>query len=258
MIPLKDDAPRLSTPYVTYFLLAANIVVFFFELVVRQTGGEGELGRLVSTFGVVPERLPILLLDGGVVPQDMVSELGVRYVTAASTFLPFVTSMFLHGGWWHLISNMWVLWIFGDNVEDHLGGGLYLLLYFLSGIIGAVVHSVLVLAFDMGRFAPTVGASGAIAGVMGAYFLLYPKARVLTWVPLLFVFFLWLPAWLVLGYWFVVQFLSGAATASAASSHASQGGGGVALWAHVGGFISGMVLIKIFPSRPRRYRYYGT
>jgi len=257
MIPLKDDAPRLSTPYVTYFLVAANIIVFLFELLIQHSGGVRELGRFMFEFGVVPERFPILLFNGGVVPQDMVSELGVRYVTVASTILPIFTSMFLHDGPWHIISNMWVLWIFGDNVEDHLGGGLYLLLYFLSGIIGAVVHSVLVLAFDMGRFAPTVGASGAIAGVMGAYFLLYPKARVLTWVPLLFVFFLWLPAWLVLGYWFVVQFLSGAATAIAATSHASEGGG-VALWAHVGGFISGMLLIKLFPSRPRRYRYYGT
>jgi membrane associated rhomboid family serine protease len=251
MFPLKDDAPRVSTPYVTYFLLAANIAVFLFELSLHQSGPRA-FDRFIVQFGVVPARLPILLLDGGVVPRHLVSELGARSVTLLSTFLPFFTSMFLHANFWHLLANMWALWIFGDNVEDHLGGGLYLVLYLLSGVIGSVVQVAVVLAFGMGALAPTIGASGAIAGVMGAYLLLYPGARVLTF---LFVFFLWLPAWVVLGYWFIVQFLSGAASALASSAHSMPGG--VAFGAHVGGFISGIVLIKTFPPRPRRYRYYG-
>jgi len=246
MIPLKDDAPRITTPYVTYFLLVSNILVFFFELSVARTG---QLNGFMMQFGIVPAKISVLLGHGGVVPHAMVSHLGMRYVGWADVLLPVVTSMFLHGGWWHVISNMWALWIFGDNVEDHLGHGLYLLFYLLSGIIGALVHIV----FNLNSTLPTVGASGAIAGVMGAYFVLFPSARVLTLVPFFFVFFLWLPAWIFVGYWFLVQFLSGAAMAIASTSNSS----GVAVWAHVGGFIAGIALIKLFPSRPRRYRYYG-
>ena len=126
----------------------------------------------------------------------------------AAAILPIFTSMFLHGSWLHLIFNMWALWIFGDNVEDYLGHWLYLVFYLLCGVAAALLHTL----FNIGSTVPSVGASGAIAGVMGAYFLLYPRARVLTLVPFFFVFFMWLPAWIVLGYWFVAQFLSGAAT----------------------------------------------
>jgi len=159
--------------------------------------------------------------------------------------LPIFTSMFLHGSWSHLISNMWVLWIFGDNVEDQLGHFGYLLFYLIAGILASATHIV----FNFYSLAPTVGASGAIAGIMGAYFVLFPSARVLTWF---FIFFLWLPAWVVLGYWFVVQFMTGAATAI---SPAATAGGGIAFWAHVGGFIAGVVMVKMLPIRPRRYRY---
>jgi membrane associated rhomboid family serine protease len=169
-------------------------------------------------------------------------------VTPAAALLPFFTSMFLHGSWLHVIVNMWALWIFGDNVEDHLGHFTYLLMYLLCGLAGGMTHTLLNLASSV----PSVGASGAIAGIMGAYFVLYPSARVLTLVPFFFVFFVWLPAWIVLGYWFVVQFLSGAATSISANN---PGGGGVAFWAHVGGFVAGLVLIRLFPSRPRRYHY---
>lgn len=255
MFPLKDDAPRLSTPYVTYFLLAANIVVFLFELAI-QSSGQGALDRFILEFGVVPARLPILLFNGGAVPHSMVAQLGVRDVTYLSALLPLLTSMFLHGSWIHLVGNMWALWIFGDNVEDHFGHGLFLLIYFLTGIFGGLFHSFVALTFNLAPAVACVGASGAIAGVMGAYFMLFPSARVLTWVPFLFVFFLWLPAWVVLGYWFVVEFLSGAATAIAATSHTVPGGG-VAFGAHVGGFLSGIILVKLFPSRPGRYRFYG-
>ncbi len=208
---------------------------------------QGCSDAFIRIFGLVPVRVTILLA-GGRVPLRLVSQLGAHIVTPASAFVPFFTSMFLHGSWLHVIANMWALWIFGDNVEDHVGHFTYLLLYLLCGLAGGVTHTLL----NLGSAVPSVGASGAIAGIMGAYFVLYPKARVLMLVPFFFVFFLWLPAWVVLGYWFVVQFLSGAAT-SIASTNPS--GAGVAFWAHVGGFVAGLVLIRLFPSRPRRYRY---
>ena len=247
MLPLKDDAPRITTPYITYFLLVTNILVFFFELSLRNSG---QLNGFLMQFGIVPAKIEILLSRDGAVPHGLITQFGARYIGWADVLVPVVTSMFLHGGWWHVISNMWALWIFGDNVEDHLGHGLYLVFYLLSGIVGALVHII----FNLNSTVPTLGASGAIAGIMGAYFILFPSARVLTLVPFFFVFFLWLPAWIFVGYWFLVQFLSGAAMAIASTSANT---GGVAVWAHVGGFLAGIALIKLLPSRPRRYRYYG-
>jgi len=145
-----------------------------------------------------------------------------------------------------VLGNMWFLWIFGDNIEDHLGHFTYLMFYLVSGVVAAMTQVVL----DPHLRVPTVGASGAIAGVLGAYFILYPRARVLTWFPP--IFFFHLPAWVMLGYWFVLQFLSGAASSIAYSSQTS---GGIAFWAHVGGFVVGVLLIKLLPERPRRYRY---
>jgi membrane associated rhomboid family serine protease len=247
MIPLKDDAPRITTPYMTWLLLAVNLGIYCLEWMMRLNYGRGALDGLVRSFGLVPVRVTILLA-GGEVPLRLVHQLGAQMVTPAAALLPFFTSMFLHGSWLHVIVNMWALWIFGDNVEDHLGHFTYLLMYLLCGLAGGMTHTLLNLASSV----PSVGASGAIAGIMGAYFVLYPSARVLTLVPFFFVFFVWLPAWIVLGYWFVVQFLSGAATSISASN---PGGGGVAFWAHVGGFVAGLVLIRLFPSRPRRYHY---
>lgn len=246
MIPLKDDAPRATTPYINYFLLAANILVFLYQLALGFSG-PAYLNSFVRDFGVVPVRIPIWL-SGGEVPLQYVHLLGTRYVNAGAALLPILTSMFLHGGWLHLIFNMWWLWIFGDNVEDYLGHFTYLVFYLICGILATLTH----IAFNYNSPVPSLGASGAIAGVLGAYFLLYPSARVLTLVPFLFVFFLWIPAWVILGYWFVVQFLSGAATAI---SPQTASAGGVAVWAHVGGFVAGLLLIKAFPARPRRYRY---
>jgi hypothetical protein len=145
---------------------------------------------------------------------------------------------------------MWVLWIFGDNIEDYLGHFPYLIFYFVSGLAASVAHILL----NPNSTVPSVGASGAIAGVMGAYFLLFPSARVLTLVPLIIFFtFIWLPAWIVLGYWFVLQFLSGAATSIA---YSSRSGGGIAFWAHVGGFLAGIIMIKLMPQRMhQRSRY---
>jgi membrane associated rhomboid family serine protease len=225
-----------------------NIVVFLLSLNWQQRLPEPS-PRVLITLGIVPARVGVVVLNHGYVPWNLISGLGMRYVPTAAAIVPIFTSMFLHGGWLHIIFNMWALWIFGDNVEDYLGHSLYLLLYFLCGIAAALLH----ILFNFYSTVPTVGASGAIAGVMGAFFMLYPRARVLTLVPFFFIFFMWLPAWIVLGYWFVAQFLSGAATSI--STHGASSGG-IAVWAHVGGFIAGVVLVKMFPVRKRRY-YYG-
>jgi hypothetical protein len=232
MIPIRDDQPRFSTPYINYFLVALNTIVFLFELSVGAQS-HGALNSLIYEFGIVPGHFA-----GGSVHFGL-----------AGAFLSIFTSMFLHASWLHIIGNMWVLWIFGDNIEDYLGHFPYLLFYLLCGFAAAIAHILLNASSDV----PTVGASGAIAGVMGAYFLLYPKARVLTLVPLIVFFtFWWLPAWIVLGYWFLLQFLSGTTTSIAYSNPNS---GGVAFWAHVGGFVAGLVLIKVMPRRTQRDRY---
>jgi len=226
MIPIRDDAPRATTPYVNYFLVALNVAVFLFEIQLTPRG----LSAFVRDFGFVPAHVSNIVRGGS------------GYALPA--FIPVFTSMFIHASWLHIIFNMWALWIFGDNVEDSLGHFRYLIFYFISGIAASALHYV----FNANSPEPSVGASGAIAGVMGAYFLLFPSARVLTFF---FVFFTWLPAWLVLGYWFVVQFLSGAATSIAATKQTT----GVAFWAHVGGFIAGVTMIKVFPRRTPRYRF---
>jgi membrane associated rhomboid family serine protease len=231
MIPLSDDTPRFSTPFVTCFIIALNTVVFLFEFSIGAQS-QRALNSLIHQFGVVPLHFEHVLARGSA-------------LSLPGAFLPIFTSMFLHGSWLHLIGNMWFLWIFGDNIEDYLGHFTYLLFYLTSGFAAAIAHIIL----NAGSTAPSVGASGAIAGVMGAYFVLYPRARVMMWFPP--IFFFHLPAWLVLGYWFFVQFISGATTSIAETSQNS----GIAFWAHVGGFVAGIVLIKLLPERPGRYRY---
>ena len=229
MIPLRDDQPSFGTPAVTYFLIAFNFSIFLFEATLSPRG----LTDLFRQFALIPDHVALGLTGhaGG----------------HAGALLPMFTSMFLHGGWMHVIGNMWVLWIFGDNIEDQLGHFLYLIFYLTCGLGAAVLHVLI----NWGSPIPTVGASGAIAGVMGAYLLLYPKARVSAFLPPFF--FFTLPAWIVLGYWIVVQFFSGAA---ASVVYSRQGGsGGIAFWAHVGGFAVGMILIKVLPERNGRYRY---
>jgi membrane associated rhomboid family serine protease len=239
MIPLKDDTPRLSTPLVNFFLIAACVVVFLFEI---SLGPRSQL-EFIQTFGLIPARLASMLQ--GVQPH--VHAHGYS-VSPAFAFLPVLTSMFLHGGWLHLIFNMWFLWVFGRNLEDALGHFPYLMFYLTCGLIAGLAQTLL----NLNSAVPTVGASGAIAGVMGGYLVLYPRARVLMLVPFLFVFFLWLPAWVVLSYWFVLQFLSGVGTALVGMDPRA---GGVAFWAHVGGFLAGVLLVRLFPTRTRRYRY---
>ena len=231
MIPIKDDAPRYSTPYVNYFLIVLNTLVFLFEVMLSP-------------------RSRVLFLDAfGFTPANLTSLLqGHARVLPEAALLPILTSMFLHASWLHLIGNMWFLYIFGDNIEDYLGHFRYLAFYLLCGVFATCLQVV----FTPNSTISGVGASGAIAGVMGAYFLLFPSARVLTVVPSFFFFFFWIPAWVLLGYWFVIQFLSGAATSIAPNSQMT---GGVAFWAHVGGFAAGIALIKLLPHRQRRFRY---
>jgi membrane associated rhomboid family serine protease len=239
MIPLKDDSPRLSTPLLNYFLIVANVAVFLFEISL----GRRSQTTFLNAFGLVPARLSGLLQG----PLQHVHG-HTHGIAPEFALLPIVTSMFLHAGWLHLIFNMWFLWIFGRNLEDALGHFPYLVFYLTCGVAAALAQT----ASDPGSLIPTVGASGAIAGVMGGYLVRYPRARVLMLVPFFFIFFLWLPAWVVLGYWFVLQLLSGVGTSLvAADSH----GGGVAFWAHVGGFLAGVLLVRLFPSRTRRYLY---
>ena len=228
MLPLRDDQPRYSTPWVTGFLIALNLVIFLFEAALDPRS----LNLIIHQFGVVPYHLGVFL--GG----------SSRY-TLPEIVLPFFTSMFLHGSWMHVIGNMWFLFIFGDNVEDWLGHFKYLVFYLLTGLIAMMTQ----VAINLHSTVPSIGASGAIAGVLGAYFVLYPRARVLMWF---FIFVLWVPAWIVLGYWFVLNFLSGAQTALAVQGHNV---GGVAFWAHVGGFVSGALLVKVFGERRLRSPY---
>ena len=229
MFPIRDDQPRYSPPYVNGFLIALNILVYLFQSSLDPHSYE----LFARQFGVVPSHLAAFLA-------------GSPKYSPGAIIVPFFTSMFLHAGWMHVLGNMWFLYIFGDNIEDYLGHFKYLVFYILCGLF-AMGTQVAIYPYSN---LPTVGASGAIAGVLGAYFILYPRARVLTWF---FVFVFYIPAWIMLGYWFVLQFLAGAVTLSVAQT--GKDVGGVAVWAHVGGFVAGMVMVKLFPERSRRTPY---
>jgi membrane associated rhomboid family serine protease len=230
MIPIRDDAPRSTTPFINYFLIILNIAIFFFEWSLQLSGGARARADFEMQFAFVPEHFAAWMKG---------------YLPAAVAFVPFLSSMFLHASWPHVLLNMWGLAIFGDNVEDRIGHFGYLVFYIVCGLAAAVTH----LLFNFYSPVPTVGASGAIAGVMGAYLVLYPRARVLTWWGF-FVF--WLPAWLVLGYWLIINLLSGAASALTVSRGPV---GGVAFWAHVGGFVCGALLIQLMPTRKNVYAF---
>jgi membrane associated rhomboid family serine protease len=231
MIPFRDNIPSRTTPFITVFLILANIAAFLFE----SSLGPRTLDAFILTFGVIPARV----LSWPALGEPL---------TAVA--LTFITSMFLHGGWMHLIGNMWYLWIFGDNIEDRLGHFRFLLFYLLCGIGAGIVHTIL----NANSVIPSVGASGAIAGVLGAYMVSFPHAKVLTILPILFfIQIIEIPALIVLGFWFLMQFFYG--TASLAVATASNTGG-VAWWAHVGGFLIGLILIGMMARRPR-YDYYS-
>jgi len=215
MIPLRDSEPSYSKPFVTIGLIIVNALVFLFQISLDRFS----LNHFIAVYGIIPDRLE---------PSTL------------------VTSMFLHGGWMHVIGNMWFLWIYGDNVEDILGHGKYLVFYILCGVAAGLAHVVL----NPSSRVPTIGASGAIAGVMGAYLIKFPHSRIVTLVPLfLFVTTMEIPAGLILVYWLIIQVFSGVGSIG----HSQLTQGGVAWFAHVGGFIAGAVLI--FAMRPRE-RYH--
>ncbi len=230
MIPIQDDVPRRSPPLMTVALILVNTLVFLVEL---RLGGD-RLEGVFYTLGIVPARF---------VNPGWAELVGLP----VDSWWPYLTSMFLHGGWWHLLGNMWFLWVFGDNVEDRMGSGRFLVFYLVSGVVAGLVHTWL----NPASTTPTVGASGAIAGVMGGYLLLFPRARIIMMIPIfIFPFFFDLPAALFLLFWFLVQLTSGFASIASV-----QGLSPIAWWAHVGGFATGMLGVLIFcpkGCRPRQ------
>jgi hypothetical protein len=218
MIPLKDMTPRRSMPFVTLLLIAINVIVFVHQISLPPTAGEA----FVKAYGLIPAKISLALAG--------------RHYTMEQALLPLFTCMFLHGGILHILGNMWFLWIFGGNVEDRFGPLPYLVFYLVCGI-GSGISQVL---FSWGSHIPSIGASGAISGVLGAYIVFFPRSRILTLVPLFIIFFLWrIPAIIFIGLWFAMQFLSGVVSLGQASL------GGVAWWAHVGGFLLGMLIAGI-------------
>ncbi len=221
MLPIKDTIRSRTFPIVNWTIILLNVAVFLHE----NALGETALRHFIGVYGMVPARL---------------------WGDFAHAWPTLFTSMFLHGGWFHLLSNMWVLYIFGDNVEDRMGSGRYLLFYLASGLVAGLVQAWVLPA----SWVPTVGASGAIAGVLGAYMLFYPHGRVLTLVPIFFfITFIEIPAWIFLGFWFVSQLYSGWLALLPYGAHTL---GGVAWWAHIGGFMFGLFFAKAFAQKYHR------
>lgn len=233
MIPIRDANPSSRTPVVNYIVIGLCIVVFLYELALGR-----QVDRFAFSYGLVPARYTRWELA---VHFDWVEQI-----------IPFFSYMFLHGGWLHLIGNMWTLYIFGDNIESELGHFRYALFYLASGVAAAVIQ----LMTNLNSPIPTIGASGAVAGVMGAYFLLYPRARILAFVPIFFFFtLLEIPAYVFLGFWFLLQFFSGTLSLLGDARQVA----GIAWWAHIGGFVGGILLLKLFKPgqrlpRLRRHR----
>ena len=220
MIPIRDINRSEHFPVVNVGIIGLNVLAFIWQL------SQGpQIQQALYLYGIVPIRYsdPTISVD----------------FTTLQQFLPFVTSMFLHGGFLHIIGNMWFLYIFGDNIEDQLGSFRYLTFYLLCGVVAGLIH----LFTNWDSKIPTIGASGAIAGVMGGYLLLYPRAKILTLIPIFIFFqFVEIPAYIFLGIWFIIQLFSAGATSSEV--------GGVAFWAHVGGFACGLALVKLFARIP--------
>ncbi len=223
MIPLGDSVPRRRFPWVTYTLIAINVIVFLIEL---RYGPRVQV--LFQRYGVIPVRL-------------------WSWPEQPEVLLTLITSQFLHGGWYHIIGNMIYLWIFGDNVEDQMGHGRYLVFYLLSGVLAALAQAFMTPTSTI----PSIGASGAISGVLGAYMLFFPNARVVLGIPIFFYLsVVEIPAFIALGYWFISQYLNGLLALATGALEV----GGVAWWAHIGGFVAGLILGPLF--RERRPRYY--
>jgi membrane associated rhomboid family serine protease len=220
MIPLRDALPSKNYPVVNHTIIGINVVVFL----VQMSQGS-DLNRFIYLYGLVPARYSV--------PQI------TDYFSLGQQIFAFLSFMFLHGGFWHLLGNMWSLYIFGDNVEDRLGSFRYLVFYLLCGFCSGLAHLILNLQSNV----PTIGASGAIAGVMGAYLILYPHSRILTLIPIIIIpWFIEIPAYFFIGIWFVLQLIN------AASSHGDVAG--IAWWAHIGGFLFGILFLKLFQLLP--------
>jgi membrane associated rhomboid family serine protease len=229
MFPIRDTIPSRNPPIATWSIILVNCLVFFFELSMP----ESSLRQFFYHFGIVPARYT---------HPGWAVWLGL----AVDDYWPFLTSMFLHGSWLHIIGNMWTLWIFGDNVEDRMGPVRFVFFYLLCGLAAGLVHWYT----NPNSTLPTVGASGAIAGVMGAYFFLFPYARVIVLVPVLFFpFFFELPAVTYLGFWILTQIFTGTLALGQPGDV-----GGVAWWAHVGGFAAGILLQFLFVKNKAAYR----
>ncbi len=251
MFPYRDENETQHTSIVTLAIIALNVLAWIF---VQGAGSSLALAKSVCELGLIPGELTLSLPPGTAFPMGE----GIACATDPGRQISHViTSMFLHGSWMHILGNMWFLWIFGNNIEDSMGHLRFVTFYLVCGLAAAMAQ---VLASPNSPI-PMVGASGAISGVMGAYLLLYPRVKVYAIIPLGFIFTsVGMPAWVMLGYWFLIQIVSGAMSVGGE-------GGGVAFWAHAGGFIAGVVLIKLFVRtdyvaahqqhhwRPRRVMY---
>lgn len=233
MIPIKDTIPSKQFPIVNWIIILLNLGVFIFELTLNSS----QLTAFFYHYGLVPSR---------VVSEIVQNKAGLDI----NIFTPFFTNMFIHGGFLHILGNMWVLYIFGDNVEDRMGSIRYLFFYLISGILASLTHFVL----NAGSTVPAIGASGAIAGVMAAYMFLFPNSKVITLIPLFFILplFIPIPAFIFIGLWFILQLFSGAVHLVAHDAAT-----GIAFWAHVGGFLAGMFLYRYFLRKKvkRQMRY---
>ncbi len=233
MFPIQNAVPCRYPPVVTWALIATNCAVFFFLLSLSPR----ELDWILIHFALIPARYFTSLAFGNAEP-------------ALLDYLPFFTNMFLHAGWLHLILNMWTLWLFGPTIEDRLGPGRYLVFYLVCGVLASVTHA----AFNSTSTVPALGASGAIAGVLGCYVRLFPFARVVVLIPILFLpLFFEVYAFVFVGLWIAIQVLQGMAELFAPST-----GGGVAWWAHIGGFVAGLTFVTLLTRSKQRYRtHYG-
>jgi len=221
MIPLQDILPRRRIPIVTWALIGVNTLVFLFEIALPHSTRE----VLFQYFGLIPARITS-------------SEWAELHGFPPGAYFTFLTHLFLHGGWVHFLGNMWTLWIFGDNVEDRMGHLRFFIFYILCGIAAALVH---ILIHPLSPI-PTIGASGAISGVLGAYLVMFPLARIIVMVPIfIFPFFFEIPAVIYLGYWYLIQIFSGTLSLALPGEV-----GGVAWWAHVGGFLAGVLTHRLF------------
>lgn len=226
MLPIRDNIKSGSFPVVAVGLILANFFVFYQELLLSDQA----LILFINTYGLVPASFMTGLNQGS---------------ASLTLFGPLLTNLFLHGGWMHIIGNMWYIWIFGDNIEDRMGHIRFLLFYLLCGIAANMAH----ILIDPVSAVPTVGASGAVSGILGAYLVTFPWARVLTLVPIfIFIQFIEIPALIFLGLWFFIQLQYGTASLITAGTN-------IAWWAHIGGFIAGMLLVKLMSPRRPAWRY---